>query len=146
MAERSENNPQLRDRYSPLEKLMEQALRRYGEFSPATMDGEMKLMFLEFANMIIDEIRQHPYYDGTPIDYYTDLQQARAIPDPIIVAGLDFLYATQQGSQATPIKGQLYFRQMNQQLWYKLNGNTPIRIRPVDKRSDTNPTNGMPTE
>ena len=64
MAEQSNTNPHIRESNSPLQTLAMQALRRFGDFHPGTVDGDVMLMFLEFANMVIDEIRLHPYHDG----------------------------------------------------------------------------------
>lgn len=132
MSETSNSNPHIRDSYSPLETLCHQALRRYGEFNPGTMDGDVSMMFIEFANQIVDEVRMHPYHDGTELPYYISLQDSRPIPDPIIVSGLVFHYAVQQGSQKAQMMAPLYFRQMNQSLWHKRNGNTKLRLRIVD--------------
>ena len=63
--ETSNTNPHIREKHSPLESLIFQALRRYGDFSPGTLDGDVGLMFLEFANMVIDDIRMHPYAPST---------------------------------------------------------------------------------
>ena len=156
MAETSNTNPHIRTRYSPLRTLAMQALRRFGDFSPSTVDGDVLLMFIEFANIIIDDIRQHPYSPRTSIvttvngqkitttsandvDYYTSADEVREIDDQIIVAGLLAQYALQQGSEKIQIYQPNYHRTMNQQLWNALNGNTQIRLRVVD--DGTNPSN-----
>ena len=65
----SNTNPHIRDKNSPLSVLIMQTLRRYGDFHPGTVDGDVMLMMMEFANTIIDDIRQHPYHDTTkPLD------------------------------------------------------------------------------
>ncbi len=145
-------NSHIADDYSPLETLIQQALRRYGEFSPSTMDGDVAMMFIEFANMVVDEVRNHPYHTGETIKYYTSLQDRRTVPDPIMVNGMLLHYAVQQGSQKVQLYAPGYFRQLNQQLWYKLNGNTKIRLRVVDGGTHrtsadgvTNTINGLTT-
>ena len=150
MTEASKTNPHLSDEYSPLEALIMQALRRYGEFNPGTVDGDVSMMFIEFANMVIDEVRMHPYHDGTPLPYYGSLQDTRPVPDPILIAGMLFHYAAQQGSAKSQMFAPLFFRQMNQSLWRKLNGNTKIRLRIVDDATHpsypegaTSETNGL---
>jgi hypothetical protein len=145
-------NSHIADDYSPLEILILQALRRYGEFSPSTMDGDVGLMFIEFANMVVDEVRNHPYHTGERIRYYTALTDIRTVPDPIMVNGMLLHYAVQQGSQKVQLYAPNYFRQLNQHLWFKLNGNTKIRMRVVDNGThptsedgSTNPINGLTT-
>ena len=64
---KSDTNPQIREKNSPLETLALQALRRFGDYNPGTVDGDVMLMFLEFANMIIGDIRMHPYHTTTLI-------------------------------------------------------------------------------
>ena len=49
-------NPQIRDLNSPLEELIMQALRRHGEFTTSTVDGDVSLMKMEFANEVLEEI------------------------------------------------------------------------------------------
>lgn len=146
-------NPNIADDYSPLETLIFQALRRYGEFSPSTMDGDVAMMFIEFANMVIDEVRNHPYHTGEHIEYYTSITERRSVPDPILVAGMLLHYSIQQGSQKVQLFAPNYFRQLNQHLWFKANGNTPIRLRIVDDGTHktaadgtTNKLNGQTTK
>jgi hypothetical protein len=128
----SDVNPHIRSGRSPLETLIMQALRRYGEFSAGTVDGDTKLMFLEFANMVLDEVRAHPYHDGSELPYYLALTDVRDIPDPIVIAGLLYHYAMQQTSEKISFYMPNYFRTMNQLLWDQLNGNTRIQMRIVD--------------
>lgn len=132
MAENSTTNPQISDNYSPLSTLAMQAIRRFGDFAPGTIDGDVMLMFLEFANQIVDEVRAHPYHDGTPLDYYQSQDDIRPIPDNIIVAGLLYQYAMQQGSEKLQLYMPNYNNTLNRQLWYNLNGNSPIQMRVMD--------------
>lgn len=149
----SDTNPHIREKFSPLETLMLQALRRYGDYNPGTVDGDVMLMFLEFANMIIDEIRQHPYHDNTDIDYYESISEFREINDQIIVAGLLYHYALQQGSEKVQFYLPSYNTTLNRQLWNKKNGNTKIRMTVVDGGTNkknvgggvTDPDNGTVT-
>ena len=147
--ETSNTNPHIREKNSPLESLIFQALRRYGDFSPGTLDGDVGLMFLEFANMVIDDIRMHPYAPSTTttttsgdtttttttvngIDYYESLQDVREIDDIIIVQGLLYHYALQQGSEKVSVYLPTYNTTLNRQLWRQKNGNTKIRMTVVD--------------
>ena len=56
----SDSNPHIKDDFSPLETLIFQALRRYGEYAPGSVDGETVLMMIEFANLVIEDVRRHP--------------------------------------------------------------------------------------
>ena len=124
-------NPQIRDNYSPLEELIMQALRRHGEFTPSTVDGDVSLMMLEFANEVIDEINSHPYWTGLVIDPYISIQDAREVPDNIIVLGMLFHYAIQQHSSKSQMASEKYFRTMNQTLYRTKHGTE----RPVFNQS-----------
>lgn len=133
MAENSNTNPHKADKYSPLETMTMQAVRRFGDFSPGTMSGDAALMFIEFANMVIDEVRMHPYWDtATELDYYEHVAEIRPIPDPIMVAGLLYHYATQQASEKAEQYGALFIRAISRELWRLKNGNTPIQMRVMD--------------
>jgi hypothetical protein len=135
----SNTNPHIRPVYSPLQNLIHQAIRRYGEFSPSTVDGDTMLMFLEFANMVLDEVRGHPYHDGTDLPYYTALTDARPVLDPVMVAGLLHHYAMQQGSEKVQFLMPTYFRTMNQLLYQARYGSGPIALTIMD--GGTNPRN-----
>ncbi len=115
-------NPQIRSDYSPLEELIMQALRRHGEFTPSTVDGDVSLMMLEFANEVIEEINSHPYWTGLVIEPYVSIQDARAIPDNIIVLGMLFHYSVQQGSSKSQYASEKFFRTMNQNLYRTKHG------------------------
>ena len=115
-------NPQIRDNYSPLEELIMQALRRHGEFTPSTVDGDVSLMMLEFANEVLEEINSHPYWTGLQLDPYISIQDAREVPDNIIVLGMLFHYAIQQHSSKAQAASEKYFRTMNQTLYRTKHG------------------------
>lgn len=131
--QQSESNPHIRDQYSPLETLIFQALRRYGEYSPGSVDGETILMMIEFANLVIEDVRRHPYWDGSELDYYESQHDVREIPDPIITAGLLANLAIQQSSQKAQVYLPLYYRQLNQILHSRNIGNGPITMKLPDK-------------
>jgi len=138
--EATDTNPHIRDRYSPLNTLAMQALRRFGDYAPGTVDGDVMLMFIEFANMVIDDIRMHAYRDTTiELDYYDSQNDSRAIEDIIIVSGLLYHYSMQQMSEKAQFYQANYFRTLNSKLWESLNGNTKIKMRIVD--DGTNPRN-----
>lgn len=125
-------NPHIREKFSPLETLAMQALRRFGDFHAGTVDGDVMMMFLEFANMIIDEIKSHPYHDNTSIDYYLSPTDVREVNDQIMIAGLLYHYSVQQASDRLQVYTPLFQRTLNQLLWNKYNGNTKIQMRVVD--------------
>jgi hypothetical protein len=147
----SDMNPHIRTGFSPLQTIVMQVLRRYGEFSPDSVDGDTALMFLEFANMVLDEVRMHPYHDGSALPYYQALSDFREVPDPVLIAGILYHYSMQQGSEKVQFYMPNYFRTLNQLLWHKLNGNTAIQMRVVDDGTNprnsehvqTNTTNGL---
>ncbi len=127
------SNPNIRDHYSPLEDLIIKVLRRYGEFHPSSVDGEVSLMMIDFANSILLDYNTHPYRSGeTAIEDYISLQEAREIPDEIIMSGLLYYYAVQQMSQKmTPYKS-MYDNNMNRITYYNKYGNTGILITKLE--------------
>ena len=36
---------------------------------PGTVDGEVMLVFVEFANLVIEDLRGHVHWDNPEIDY-----------------------------------------------------------------------------
>lgn len=142
----SNTNPHIRDKNSPLSVLIMQTLRRYGDFHPGTVDGDVMLMMMEFANTIIDDIRQHPYHDTTkPLDYYESVEEVRAIPDPIIVNGMLYHYALQQGSDKLQMYLPMYYQTMNRLLWQAMNGNSKVQMRVMDDGTSSRNINGGKT-
>jgi hypothetical protein len=129
----SSNNPHLKEPYTPLEPLVLQSLRRYGDMHPGTVDGEVMMMFVEFANLIIEDLRSHPYWDNPEIDYYTHQSEWRAIPDQIIVSGLLYHYAVQQQSNKIEAYGPMYFKMMNRLLYNRKYGSGKLEMSPFDK-------------
>lgn len=135
----SASNPHLAEPFSPLETLVFQSLRRYGDMHPGTVDGEVMMMFIEFANLVIEDLRAHPYWDAVDIDYYTHPSEARPIPDPILVNGLMYQYAIQQQSNKVEAYGPMYFKSMNRILYNRKYGNGPIEMTPVDRGTGNRP-------
>lgn len=138
------------DDYSELNALIDSALRRYGDFAPGEASPSLRLMFTEFANMVIDDIRMHPYWDGVEIPYYQHGSESRPIDDHVMVAALLYRYGEQQGSGKIQIYAPAYFRALNLSLWRRINGNTKLRVRPTDGGSnkafsrETSKTSGLP--
>lgn len=131
----SSTSPHLSQPYSTLETLSLQALRRYGDMHPGTVDGEVMLMFIEFANLILEDLRIHPYWDNPEIDYYTHMQETRPVPDQVMVSGLLYHYSIQQQSSKLEAYGPMYFKSMNRILYSRKYGSGPIQVTPWDKKS-----------
>ena len=142
---KSDTNPHIRENNSPLNTLAMQALRRFGDFHPGTVDGDVMLMFIEFANMVIDDIRAQPYYDNVAIDYYQSATDVRKIKDIIMVQGLLYHYALQQGSEKMQMYMPTYFATLNRELWQSVNGNTKIQMKVVDGGTNKANINGGTT-
>jgi len=116
--------------FSPLESLIFNALRDYGETNPGSMIADVSLMFLGFSNQIIEDLRAHPYFDIPDLNYYTAVTQTRTIPDVIMIAGLMHYYALQQVSVKSKIYEPSYYRRMNTVLYNRKYGNAKIEIEP----------------
>lgn len=132
MALTSNTNPHIRDKNSPLATLAMQALRRYGDFHHGTVDGDVMMMFIEFANAVIDEIRNHPYNTDTDLDYYDSPTDVRLVSDRVMINGLLMQYAMQQLSDKASLYSPMFYKSLNQDLWFKLNGSTKIQLRVTD--------------
>jgi hypothetical protein len=129
----SANNPHLGEPFSDLQTLVYQALRRYGDMHPGTVDGDVIIMFIEFANMCLEDLRSHPYWDNIEIDYYTHPSEHRDVPDQIMIAGLLYQYSVQQQSNKIEAYGPMYFRTMNRILYNRKFGNAKIEMSPLDR-------------
>jgi hypothetical protein len=125
MAEKSVQKPFAagKEKYSPLENLVRSALVRAGNFSPSRVDGEVMMMMIELANRIVEDVRQHPYWEGGDIDYYNDITEWRPIPDMIVIDGLTAHYFIQQGSEKAMVFLQLYQSNMANVLHERAYGN-----------------------
>lgn len=134
-------NPHVTNDYAPLETLNLKALRRFGDMHPGTVDGDVNLMFLEFANDIVEEFNSHPYRDGLPaVEYYESLQDRRPIHDNIILNGLIYHYAFQQASAKTEIYRARFYRMMNLILNKSANGTDRFELQIFDKNNKTTGT------
>tara|TARA_R100000656_G_scaffold79033_3_gene58102 strand:+ start:2863 stop:3336 length:474 start_codon:yes stop_codon:yes gene_type:complete len=142
MADSRVSTPHIKDGNSQLESLIFSALRRFGDFAPDTSDGHLMSMMIEFANLTVDDVRNHPYWDDTQLDYYTAVSESGYVPDQIMIAGLLTQYAVQQMSDKAQVYTAFYYKTLNQELWNRLNttntedggGNrsVAIQIRPMD--------------
>lgn len=131
MAENSTTAPHIRQGNAPLNVLIKRAIVRHGDFNPEVVGGEIDMAMLEWANLIIDDVRAHPYWSG-PLDYYTHPSEARDVPDNVIVAGLVAKYADQQGDENAGRRHAQYLHTLNQLLYYRIYGNRQHEIRPRD--------------
>lgn len=120
--------------YTPLQDLMLRALRQYGEMHPGTLDGDLVLLMLDFANEIVEEVRAHPYSQMPNLDYYTSATETRPIPDNIVRLGLVYRYALQQHSKKAESYGPQYYKALNATLYARLYGSGRIEMVPWDKR------------
>ena len=135
----STNSPNVREPFSPLQSLAYQALRRYGDMHAGTVSGDVLQMFVDFANLVVEDLRQHPYWaaDGInnlDIDYYKHYDETREIPDPIVVAGLLRYYSEQQMSEKLQLYGPQYAQTMNRILYNRKYGHQKVEMQAVDKR------------
>ena len=132
------------DSTSRLEDLSRMVFRRYGDFSASTIEAEALSMMIELANMVVDDVRMHPYASTTmqSVPYYHAMQERSVIPDNIMVAGLLFYYSEQQGSERVGSYGPKYARTMNQELWRQTAGNTKLQMRPWDGGTNKTRTSG----
>ena len=133
----STNSPHIKEPFSPLETLAYQALRRYGDMHAGTVSGEVMMMFIDFANLVIEDLRQHPYWDNLDIDYYKHQEETREVPDPIMSAGLLAYYAEQQFSEKLKIYGPQYNQLMNRILYNRKYGHQKIELQAHDKSDQT---------
>lgn len=109
---------QITDEYAPLDVLALRALRRYGESSPSTVDAETMLMFMDYANSVLDDVMEHPYWKkGVEIPYYNHITERRNIPDNIMLLGLLAKYAADQTSAKAQRYEMEYFKRLNQILF-----------------------------
>lgn len=129
--------PHITDQYAPLDALIVRAVRRFGDFGTQAAGGDVSNMFIEFANMVVDDYINHPYFDGRDgVVHYISVDEFKPIADQIMLGGLIAQYSFQQSSEKTPGYQSMYFRTMNQIMWQELNGNTPINLRPTDGGSN----------
>jgi len=125
MAEKSVQKPFAagREKFTPLESLVRSALVRAGNFSPSRVDGEVMMLMIELANRVVEDVRQHPYWEGGDIDYYQDITERRPIHDMILIDGLTAHYFIQQGSEKAMVFLQLYQANMANILHERAYGN-----------------------
>ncbi len=126
---------------SPLSDLVRQGLALMGDSSAKRSTGDLEHLMIFFANQIIDEVRNHPYWDGVEVDYYTSSTEKRGIPDMVMVTGLAAKYATQQASQKAGalLSGPSgYYKTLNRKLWERrFTPGTAIELKPIEQTDGT---------
>jgi hypothetical protein len=114
MAKKS-TSPQIVNPYAPLEQLSLRAIKRYGEMAASTVEGEVQLMFLDYANSILDDLMSHPYWaKGSEIAYYVHQTDVRPVPDNVMVIGLLAKFAADQESKKAGQYMGEYYQKLNQ--------------------------------
>lgn len=123
-----DTSPQIKDGFSPLEQVALRAIRRYGESSPSTGDGESMLTMVDMANEVIDDLLVHPYWpEGVTIPYYESQFEARDIPDNLLQSGLLAKIAIDLQSKKAPAYTNAYISRMNSILYRMKYGPAPAR-------------------
>ena len=125
--------PHTGDPYSPLEQLINSAVADFGNMSVDTIDGSVRLILLRKANMIIEDVRLHPYGTIPDLDYYVSLQDTRPIPDAIMIAGLAYYYADWMKSKYAPKYERDYYRTLSLILYQRKYGSGKIQMNTIDK-------------
>ena len=127
-------NPHIKDTPSPLRTVIGQALRRYGDFSGASVQGEAASMFLEFANAVVNDWNFHPSLEKQDsVEHYVSVDESRALPDVVLLQGLLMHYAAQQASQKFPLYQGAYYQALNSEAHKVWTGgrNTPIVMQVI---------------
>jgi len=130
---RSSLNIHLSEPFSPLEDLMTDAYERFGNMDSDSMDASVKRIMLRYANLIVEDIRLHPYTSYPDLDYYTSLQDIRPIPDVIVLGGLAYHYAKWMDSTKSNTLGLEYMQTLNQVMYQRKYGSGKIEMNTVDK-------------
>lgn len=125
--------PNIRPDYAPLDSLINMAFQRFGNMSPDTIDGQVRMMMLGYANRIVEDIRIHPYSSIPDLDYYHSLTDWRPIADEIMISGLMFYYSLWMDSAKMPAARTLYYSTMNSILFQRKYGAGKIEMNTVDK-------------
>ena len=128
-------SPQIAEPNAPLDELMKRALRRFGEMSTSTVEGDASLVFIDYANEILDDIRGHAYWpsDEVILDYVS-LTEQRAVPDRLMVIGLLARYAADQQSKKAGQYMNEYYGSLNRLLHLKkFGGSVELELGVLDK-------------
>lgn len=85
--------------------------------SPSTVDAETTLMFMDYANSVLDDVMEHPYWkQGVVVPYYNHQSEIRDIPDNIMLLGILAKYAVDKTSAKAQRYEMDYFKRLNQVL------------------------------
>jgi len=123
--------------HQPLSVLINRALRKFGDGAGSYLQAGDTDLFLMYANDVIREYNIHPYNDDQDdLEYYDHEQEKRDIDDLVMVKGLTFFYALDQGSKRLQFYQQDYYQTLNSWLHNLRSGSGPITLQVVD-REDT---------
>jgi len=146
MSEQTEPHTLAGGQYSPMAQVIANAMNLWGVSHAEVMDGTLTHTFLLLANSVIEDVNSHPYWENNPpLDYLTSATEECPIPDMVMTYGLLARFAEQQGSERIGLFQPKYHRMLNQLLWNRLNGNTRIEVRPVDRSEGRSTINGTKT-
>lgn len=141
MASDNTLSPEITDDYSDLATLGARTMRRAGEFAPGSIDGDMSIMLIDFANEIVEELRIHPYWPkDVRLRYYQSLTDRRPIPDLIVTNGLLAKYFLQQGDKRTDAAMSTYARMANTILYDRMFGVQDLELQAVDRPRPHDPS------
>lgn len=142
---KSAQAPNISQPYADLDDMITKAIQRFGNMSAQTVQGDVRLMMVGYANVIIEELRAHPYFSIPDLDYYISLNDKRPIPDEIMIAGLTYYYADWNDSNKAAKFGRAYYKNMNTILYQRKFGTGKIEMNTVDK-DEVNHSYGKPEQ
>jgi hypothetical protein len=107
--------------------------------APSTVDGETSMMFMDYANAVVDDVLSHPYWQtGVDVPYYNHITERRGIPDTILLAGLVARYALDKSSKKAQAYEMEYNKRMNQVLARTRFGASPVfEVQVIDYNTNT---------
>ena len=83
--------------------------------APSTADAETILSFLDYANMVLDDVMSHPYWKkGVEIPYYNHQTEVRDVPDTIMQTGILAKMAVDKQSVKAQRYEADYYNRLNQ--------------------------------
>jgi hypothetical protein len=91
-------------------------------------------MFLGYANSVLDDVMEHPYWEkGYEIPYYNHTTERRPVPDALITQGILAKYAIDKTSVKAAKYEADYYKRLNQSLMRaKFGVGASFSLMPVD--------------
>lgn len=109
-----------------LQTMADNTLRRYGEGAASIGDAQIALMFIDFANEILDEMMLHPYWNKGVVEPFLHMEDRRPeISSVVMEAGLLWKYAVRQKSRNADQYAAHFFRLMNNRFYLEAFGPNP---------------------